>query len=140
MKQSKKQHDKQPQTATTLRQALTLATHPARPKPREPKRPRPPRRRTPPPLPRHHPKAQLLADPTREITPHLQLAAYEAAVTRRLAAEPIPYITGTQEFYAMASPFHASPPPSSSPAPRPSSSQKPSSNASPKTTTSSSPT
>ncbi len=46
------------------------------------------------------PRAQLLAHPELTLT-EAQLQAYEAAITRRLAPEPIQYITGTQEFYGL---------------------------------------
>ena len=41
------------------------------------------------------------SDPHR-VLPASQLAAYEAAVERRLAGEPIQYITGRQEFFGLA--------------------------------------
>ena len=105
MKQSKKQHDQQPQTATTLRQVLTLATTQLAQNPDLKDHARHDAEL----LLLHHlgiTRAQLLADPTRELTP-TQLAAYEAAVTRRLATEPIQYITGSQEFYGLT--FHVTP-------------------------------
>ena len=40
------------------------------------------------------------ANPDRALTPE-QLATYEAAIARRLAHEPIQYITGEQEFYGL---------------------------------------
>jgi len=46
-------------------------------------------------------RAQFYADPDRQITSEKQ-AAYEAAVTRRLNNEPIQYIIGEQEFFALA--------------------------------------
>ncbi|WP_213803924.1 peptide chain release factor N(5)-glutamine methyltransferase [Granulicella sp. dw_53] len=52
------------------------------------------------------PRTILLAYPAREVAP-TQLAAYEAAIARRLALEPIQYITGTQEFYGLA--LHVTP-------------------------------
>jgi release factor glutamine methyltransferase len=45
--------------------------------------------------------AVQLADPERELTP-AQQAAFDALVQRRLANEPIQYITGEQEFYGLA--------------------------------------
>ena len=45
--------------------------------------------------------AAQLADPERELTP-AQQAAFDALVQRRLANEPIQYITGEQEFYGLA--------------------------------------
>src|SRR6266702_190923 len=45
-------------------------------------------------------RASLLAYPDRDLSPD-QLAAYEAAITRRLSLEPVQYITGTQEFYGL---------------------------------------
>jgi release factor glutamine methyltransferase len=45
-------------------------------------------------------RAELLAHPTRELTTS-QLAAFEAAISRRLRHEPIQYITGQQEFYGL---------------------------------------
>jgi release factor glutamine methyltransferase len=51
-------------------------------------------------------KAQLLIDPTREIT-SAELAAYQALLARRAAHEPVQYITGTQEFYGL--PFRVTP-------------------------------
>ena len=52
------------------------------------------------------PRTALYSDPTRELTAS-QLAAFESAVIRRLALEPIQYITGTQEFYGLA--LHVTP-------------------------------
>jgi release factor glutamine methyltransferase len=46
-------------------------------------------------------RSTLLAHPAREIAAP-QIAQYEANITRRLALEPIQYITGTQEFYGLA--------------------------------------
>ena len=46
-------------------------------------------------------RAQFYANPDREVTPKQQ-AAYEAAIARRLANEPIQYITGDQEFFGLA--------------------------------------
>jgi release factor glutamine methyltransferase len=46
-------------------------------------------------------RGTLLAHPAREIAAP-QIAQYEANITRRLALEPIQYITGTQEFYGLA--------------------------------------
>ncbi len=45
--------------------------------------------------------AVQLADPERELTP-AQQAAFDALIQRRLANEPIQYITGEQEFYGLA--------------------------------------
>ena len=45
--------------------------------------------------------AAQLAEPERELTP-AQQAAFDAMVLRRLANEPIQYITGEQEFYGLA--------------------------------------
>jgi release factor glutamine methyltransferase len=45
--------------------------------------------------------AAQLADPKRRLTP-AQQAAFDALVLRRLANEPIQYITGEQEFYGLA--------------------------------------
>ena len=45
--------------------------------------------------------AAQLADPKRRLTP-AQQAAFDALVQRRLANEPIQYITGEQEFYGLA--------------------------------------
>ena len=45
--------------------------------------------------------AAQLADPERALTP-AQQAAFDALVQRRLANEPIQYITGEQEFYGLA--------------------------------------
>jgi release factor glutamine methyltransferase len=105
MKQHEEQHDQQPQTATTLRQALTLATTQLAQNPDLKDHARHDAEL----LLLHHldiTRAQLLANPTRELAP-TQLAAYEAAITRRLTNEPIQYITGTQEFYGL--PFHVTP-------------------------------
>ena len=105
MQQNKKQPDEQPETATTLRQALTLATTQLTQNPDL----QADARRDAELLLLHQlgiTRAQLLADPTRELTPS-QLAAYETAITRRLANEPVQYITGTQEFYGL--PFHVTP-------------------------------
>ncbi|MGA2897128.1 MAG: peptide chain release factor N(5)-glutamine methyltransferase [Acidobacteriaceae bacterium] len=44
--------------------------------------------------------AAQLADPKRRLTP-AQQAAFDALVQRRLANEPIQYITGEQEFYGL---------------------------------------
>jgi release factor glutamine methyltransferase len=44
--------------------------------------------------------AEQLADPERALTP-AQQAAYDALIQRRLANEPIQYITGEQEFYGL---------------------------------------
>ena len=46
-------------------------------------------------------RATLRAHPERLLTRE-DLAAYQAAITRRLAFEPIQYILGTQEFYGLA--------------------------------------
>ena len=46
-------------------------------------------------------RAQFYADPGRTMTAEQQ-AAYEAAIARRLAHEPIQYITGEQEFFGLA--------------------------------------
>jgi release factor glutamine methyltransferase len=46
-------------------------------------------------------RATLHADPDRALTRDQQ-AAYEALILRRLANEPIQYITGEQEFYGLA--------------------------------------
>jgi len=46
-------------------------------------------------------RASLLSHPARELTAE-QLAAFEAAITRRLRHEPIQYIIGHQEFYGLA--------------------------------------
>lgn len=51
-------------------------------------------------------RAALHADPGRILTLDQQ-ALYESLVLRRLASEPIQYITGEQEFYSLA--FHVSP-------------------------------
>ena len=45
--------------------------------------------------------AVQLAEPERELTP-AQQAAFDALIQRRLANEPIQYITGEQEFYGLA--------------------------------------
>ena len=45
--------------------------------------------------------AAQLADPERALTP-AQQAAFDVLVQRRLANEPIQYITGEQEFYGLA--------------------------------------
>jgi release factor glutamine methyltransferase len=105
MKQHEEQHNQQQPTATTLRQALTLATTQLAQNPDL----RDHARRDAELLLLHHlgiTRAQLLADHTREITP-TQLAAYEASITRRLTSEPIQYITGHQEFYGLN--FHITP-------------------------------
>ncbi len=99
MKQHGAQQDQQPKTATTLRQALTHGTTELAQNPDL----RDHARRDAELLLLHHlgiTRAQLLADPTLELTP-TQLAAYEAAITRRLTNEPIQYITGHQEFYGL---------------------------------------
>jgi release factor glutamine methyltransferase len=46
------------------------------------------------------PRSHLLAHPESTLT-EAQLQTYEAAITRRLAREPIQYITGTQDFYGL---------------------------------------
>jgi release factor glutamine methyltransferase len=51
-------------------------------------------------------RAALHADPGRLLTPEQQ-ARYESFILRRLANEPIQYITGEQEFYSLA--LHVSP-------------------------------
>jgi release factor glutamine methyltransferase len=105
MQQHEEQHNQQPKTATTLRQALTLATTQLAQSPDLQND----ARRDAELLLLHHlgiTRAQLLADPTRELTA-TQLATYEAAITRRLANEPIQYITGHQEFYGLD--FHVTP-------------------------------
>jgi release factor glutamine methyltransferase len=105
MQQYEEQHNQQLKTATTLRQALTLATTQLTQNPDLQND----ARRDAELLLIHHlgiTRAQLLADPTRELTP-TQLAAFEAAITRRLANEPIQYITGSQEFYGLT--FHVTP-------------------------------
>lgn len=51
-------------------------------------------------------RAALIADPDRALTPGQQ-AAYDALLQRRLANEPIQYITGEQEFYGLA--LHVTP-------------------------------
>ncbi len=45
--------------------------------------------------------AAMLADPARPLTPEQQ-TVYEGMIRRRLANEPIQYITGEQEFYGLA--------------------------------------
>lgn len=45
--------------------------------------------------------AQLLADPGRILTPE-EATLYQQSIARRLALEPIQYITGVQEFYGLA--------------------------------------
>lgn len=45
-------------------------------------------------------RAMLLAHPDRSLTSD-QLAAYDAAIARRLGHEPIQYITGRQEFFGL---------------------------------------
>jgi release factor glutamine methyltransferase len=45
-------------------------------------------------------RATLLAHPDRSLTSD-QLAAYDAAIARRLGHEPIQYITGQQEFFGL---------------------------------------
>ena len=99
------QHVQQPKTATTLRQALTLATTQLARNPDLKDHARQDAEL----LLLHHlnlTRAQLLSDPARELTP-TQLTTYEAAITRRLTNEPIQYITGAQEFYGL--PFHVTP-------------------------------
>jgi release factor glutamine methyltransferase len=51
-------------------------------------------------------RAQLLADPYRIVTAE-QYASYVVLIQRRLAHEPIQYITGEQEFFAL--PFRVTP-------------------------------
>lgn len=51
-------------------------------------------------------RAELLAYPDRSLS-EAELAAYEAAIVRRLRHEPVQYITGQQEFYGL--PFAVSP-------------------------------
>jgi release factor glutamine methyltransferase len=51
-------------------------------------------------------RSQLLAHPDLTLTA-AQLQSYEAAITRRLAHEPIQYITGTQDFYGLT--LHVTP-------------------------------
>jgi release factor glutamine methyltransferase len=51
-------------------------------------------------------RAQFHADPDRALAP-VDRDAYEAAIKRRLANEPIQYIIGEQEFYGLA--LHVSP-------------------------------
>jgi len=46
-------------------------------------------------------RAQFYADPNRVLTPEQQ-AAYDGLIRRRLAHEPIQYITGEQEFFSLA--------------------------------------
>ena len=55
---------------------------------------------------RESPTQRMPADPDRELTPDQQ-AAYDALIQRRLANEPIQYITGEQEFYWLA--LHVTP-------------------------------
>jgi release factor glutamine methyltransferase len=45
-------------------------------------------------------RAELLASPQRELSAQEQ-AAYEGMVKRRVASEPVQYITGRQEFYGL---------------------------------------
>ena len=45
-------------------------------------------------------RAQLLANPERELTP-LQQSVYQQSIARRLRHEPVQYITGQQEFYGL---------------------------------------
>jgi release factor glutamine methyltransferase len=47
------------------------------------------------------PRTVIFSDPHR-IVAASELALYEAAIARRLAGEPIQYITGEQEFYGIA--------------------------------------
>ncbi len=47
------------------------------------------------------PRTILYIDPYRSLTP-VQHSAFTAAIDRRLAYEPIQYITGTQEFFGLA--------------------------------------
>ena len=47
------------------------------------------------------PRTALILDPNRPLTDAEQ-AAYDRAITRRAAGEPIQYITGEQEFYGLA--------------------------------------
>jgi len=51
-------------------------------------------------------RAQLLADPYRAMTPD-EYASYAVLIERRLAHEPIQYITGEQEFFGL--PFRVTP-------------------------------
>jgi release factor glutamine methyltransferase len=46
-------------------------------------------------------RAALYADPSRTLRPEQQ-SQYDALIRRRLASEPIQYITGEQEFYGLA--------------------------------------
>ena len=46
------------------------------------------------------PRTALYTDPTRPLTP-AEHTAFAIAITRRLAHEPIQYITGTQEFFGL---------------------------------------
>lgn len=46
-------------------------------------------------------RATLLAHPNRHLTPK-QVAAYQAAIDRRINNEPIQYITGQQEFFGLS--------------------------------------
>ena len=52
------------------------------------------------------PRTTLFTQPTLQLLP-VQLERYQQAIARRLALEPIQYITGTQEFYGLA--FHVTP-------------------------------
>lgn len=52
------------------------------------------------------PRTAILAHPEAELTPS-QARAYAAHVGRRAAGEPLPYITGTIEFFGLA--FHVTP-------------------------------
>ena len=52
------------------------------------------------------PRATLYSYPGRLLSPREQ-AAYDTAITRRLAFEPVQYITGTQEFFGLA--LHVTP-------------------------------
>lgn len=45
-------------------------------------------------------RAQLLANPERELTPQ-QHSLYQQSIARRLRHEPVQYITGQQEFYGL---------------------------------------
>jgi release factor glutamine methyltransferase len=49
----------------------------------------------------HVDRASVLAHPEAQVGP-AQLAAFEAAVTRRATGEPVAYIRGTKEFYGLA--------------------------------------